>query len=90
MDQRSQVIQLLIAGSVQDVFKALHVPVHFDVLDNFNFDSHEMQERLKKNECILLGVMSEKNQKYTDNYKFYKYLDLYANVTMAFSVEGVN
>lgn len=33
--------------------------------------------------------MTEANQKYTDNYKFYKFLDLYANITMAFSVEGI-
>lgn len=46
--------------------------------------------KLKKNECIMLGVMTEKGQKYTDNYKFYKYLDLYANVLMGFSLEGVS
>lgn len=65
------------------------MPIKFDVLDNFNFENEEMQVKLKKNDCILLGVMTEKNQKYTDNYKFYKYLDLYANVTLAFSVEGI-
>lgn len=78
-----------ITRSVQEVFQALHVPIKFDVLDNFNFENEEMQVKLKKNDCILLGVMTEKNQKYTDNYKFYKYLDLYANVTLAFSVEGI-
>ncbi|CAD8079190.1 unnamed protein product [Paramecium primaurelia] len=78
-----------ITRSVMQVFDALHVPVKFDVLDNFNFDNDEQRNLLKKNECILLGVMTEKNQKYTDNYRFYKYLDLYANITFAFSVEGI-
>ncbi|CAD8092539.1 unnamed protein product [Paramecium sonneborni] len=78
-----------ITKSVMQVFDALHVPIKFDVLDNFNFDNDEQRSLLKKNECILLGVMTEKNQKYTDNYRFYKYLDLYANITFAFSVEGI-
>ncbi|CAD8069998.1 unnamed protein product [Paramecium sonneborni] len=78
-----------ITNSVRTVFEALHVPIKFDVLDNFNFENDDSKKQLRKNECILLGVMTEKNQKYTDNYKFYKYLDLYSNITFAFSVEGI-
>ena len=80
---------LLMVDSVQEVFEALHAPVRFDVLENFNFEDTASQSQLKKNECILLGVLAEKGQKYTDNYKFYKYLDLYANVTIGFSMQGI-
>ena len=41
------------------MFQALHVPVKFDVLDNFNFEDESMKLKLKKNKCILLGVMTE-------------------------------
>jgi isocitrate dehydrogenase (NAD+) len=78
-----------ITDSVQKVFKALHVPVEFDILNNFNFENKHMRELLMKNECILLGVLTESGQKYTDNYNFYKHLDLYANITAAFSMPGI-
>ena len=39
-----------------------------------------------------MGVLSPEKgvkAKYNDNHKFYKYLDLYANVTLAFSIPSV-
>lgn len=48
----------------------------------------KQREALEKNKCILLGVMvPEKGvkDKYNDNHKFYKHLDLFANVNLCFS-----
>lgn len=75
------------------IFDAANVPVIFDRIDNFSFEDSTSREKLKKNNCILLGVMvPEKGvkAKYNDNHKFYKYLDLYANVNLSFSVPSIN
>jgi isocitrate dehydrogenase (NAD+) len=48
----------------------------------------KQRDALQKNKCILLGVMvPEKgvNPKYNDNHKFYKHLDLFANINLCFS-----
>lgn len=48
---------------------------------------------LKKNKCILLGVMvPEKGvkDKYNDNHKFYKYLDLFANANLIYSLPSIS
>ncbi len=64
----------------------------FDRIDNFSFEDMTSRDKLKKNSCILLGVMvPEKGvkAKYNDNHKFYKYLDLYANISLSFSLPTV-
>jgi isocitrate dehydrogenase (NAD+) len=74
------------------IFDAATVPVSFNRLDNFSFEDIKSREQLKKNSCILLGVMvPEKGvkAKYNDNHKFYKYLDLYANVSLSFSIPSI-
>lgn len=74
------------------IFEAVNVPVVFDRIDNFSFEDTKSRELLKKNNCILLGVMVPERgvkAKYNDNHKFYKYLDLYANVNLCFSIPSI-
>jgi hypothetical protein len=42
---------------VLEVFEAANVPVEFDVIKDFTFEDAQKRELLKKNKCILLGVM---------------------------------
>jgi len=97
MSLLSQVLELvlklqvqlnLFADSVVEVFRAANIPVTFDVINDFTFEDLKQRDALQKNKCILLGVMvPEKgvNVKYNDNHKFYKHLDLFANVSLCFS-----
>lgn len=74
--------------SVVEVFRAANIPINFDILRDFTFEDLKHRDILEKNKCILLGVMvPEKGvkAKYNDNHKFYKHLDLFANVTLCFS-----
>lgn len=92
MDLNSQVHSASIAESVVSIFEAANVPVVFDRIDNFSFEDTKARELLKKNSCILLGVMVPERgvkAKYNDNHKFYKYLDLYANVNLCFSIPSI-
>ena len=76
-----------------DVFKAANVPIQFDVLKDFTFEDAANRSLLQKNKCILMGVMvPEKGviPKYNDNHKFYKHLDLYANINLCYSFPSVN
>ena len=78
--------------SVVDVFGAANVPVTFDTLRNFKFEDLKQRDQLERNKCILLGVMvPEKGvkAKYNDNHKFYKHLDLFANVNLCFSFPSI-
>jgi isocitrate dehydrogenase (NAD+) len=43
--------------SVIDVFEAANVPVNFDVINDFTFENIQKRDLLKRNKCILLGVM---------------------------------
>jgi len=82
-----------ITSSVLDVFKAANVPIQFDVLKDFTFEDAANRSLLQKNKCILMGVMvPEKGviPKYNDNHKFYKHLDLYANINLCYSFPSVN
>jgi isocitrate dehydrogenase (NAD+) len=68
------------------------VPVRFDLLKDFTFEDLSKRELLKKNKCILMGVMvPEKglSPKYNDNHKFYKHLDLFANVNLCYSFPSI-
>ena len=68
------------------------MPVQFDKIEDFSFENAEHKERVRKNKTILLGVMAAEkglNPNYNDNFKFYKQLDLYANVNLAFSVPSI-
>jgi isocitrate dehydrogenase (NAD+) len=91
-DHRSQVSLPHNSGSVLDVFAAANVPITFDTLRDFTFEDVAHRPTLKKNKCILMGVMvPEKGQiaKYTDNHKFYKHMDLYANINLCYSFPSV-
>lgn len=75
------------------MFKAANVPIQFDVLKDFTFEDLANRSLLHKNKCILMGVMvPEKGviPKYNDNHKFYKHLDLYANINLCYSFPSVN
>lgn len=43
--------------SVVDVFEAANVPVNFEVINDFTFENIQKRDLLKRNKCILLGVM---------------------------------
>ena len=76
-----------------DVFQAANVPIEFDVIKDFTFEEASKRDLLRKNKCILLGVMvPEKGvlPKYNDNHKFYKHLDLFANVNLCYAFPSVN
>ncbi len=90
---KSQVNLFLSQGSVLDVFNAANVPIQFDTLRDFTFEDVANRPLLQKNKCILMGVMvPEKgvSPKYNDNHKFYKHLDLYANINLCYSFPSVN
>lgn len=75
------------------MFQAANVPVHSDLVKDFTFEDLSKREQLRKNKCILMGVMvPEKGvvPKYNDNHKFYKHLDLYANVNLCYSFPSVS
>jgi hypothetical protein len=57
LDLKSQVDTHFNIESVIDVFEAYNVPINFDLIDNFTFEDVSRRELLKKNKCILLGVM---------------------------------
>ncbi len=59
-----------------DIVKASHAPIHFDIIDNFNFDDPSHKERLFKNPYILEGNLGQTNWKFVENPKLYKALDL--------------
>ncbi len=69
------------------------MPVSFDLLKDFTFEDLTKRTQLNQHKCILMGVMvPEKGvvAKYNDNHKFYKHLDLYANVNLCYSFPSVN
>lgn len=75
---------------VRKVLEAANVPVHFDLLEGFNFEDEEMLRRVKKNQVIMLGGKSPtKSEQFIDNHRFYKELDLYAEVVPCFSMPNV-
>jgi isocitrate dehydrogenase (NAD+) len=87
-DLKSQVLIRIILDSVIEVFRAGNIPVDFDIIKDFTFEDLKQRDALHKNKCILLGVMvPEKGvkAKYNDNHKFYKHLDLFANINLCFS-----
>lgn len=89
---KSLVLHLLKSDSVVDVFQAANVPVRFDVIKDFTFEDIKQREALEKNKCILLGVMVPQKgvkAKYNDNHKFYKYLDLFANINLCYSLPTI-
>lgn len=61
------------------VMEAIHAPINFDIIDNFCFDTPEHRERLKKNQCIMVGNVGETGSRYIENTKLYKSLDLFVN-----------
>ncbi|KAL4449620.1 hypothetical protein ABPG74_007443 [Tetrahymena malaccensis] len=81
-----------ITNSVQQVFKAANVPIHFDVIENFSWEDPVTRERLKKNRVILLGVIPPhgKGQKLVENFQFYNELGLYADVMPAVTLPGIS
>ena len=77
-------------GSVQKIFEAALCPIEWDVLDNFNLNDSVSLEKLRKNECILLGTLPyRKGSDYMNNEKIYKELNLYANMTYGRTLPGV-
>jgi len=54
---KSQVLYYLCSDSVLEVFSAANVPINFDTLRDFTFEDVANRSLLKKNKCILMGVM---------------------------------
>lgn len=66
--------------------------MEFDIIKDFTFEDPFKRALLKKNQCILLGVMVPEEglmPEYNDNHKFYKHMDLFANVTLCYSFPSV-
>lgn len=81
-----------LSDSVQRVFQAGNIPIHFDVIDNFTWEDPVIRERLKKNRVILLGVIPPvtKGSKLVENWQFYNELGLFADVIPAFTIPGID
>jgi hypothetical protein len=45
------------SDSVLEVFNAANVPINFDTLRDFTYEDASNRSLLKKNKCILMGVM---------------------------------
>lgn len=78
-----------LTDSVMKVFDIAGVPIFFDVINNFDFDSEEHRRQLKKNQFILLGNLGKKGSRYVEHLDFYKYLDLFARVTHIYNLPNV-
>lgn len=61
------------------VLEAVHAPINCDIIDNFSFDNLKHRDLLKKNPCVIVGNLGEQGNRYIENTKFYKYLDLFVN-----------
>ena len=62
-----------------EVVEAIKSPIHFDIIENFSFDNPEHREKVKKNKALVVGNLGESGNRYIENTKFYKWLDLYVN-----------
>lgn len=65
-----------ITGAVVECFKACNVPVDFDIISDFNIETPDAVEKLKKNKVLLVGNLGKAGSRYLDNTKCYKALDL--------------
>lgn len=79
-----------LTNSVMKIFDVAEVPLTFDVINNFDFNTEEHKKVLKKNKFILLGNLGQKGSRYVEHLDFYKYLDLYARVTHIYNLPNVN
>jgi len=80
-----------VTRSVQNVFEAAHCPITWDIIENFTLSNPTCVEDLRKNESILLGPLPyREGAKYINNEEIYKHFDLFANLTYARSLPGVN
>lgn len=79
-----------VTRAVQRIFEAAHCPILWDVIENFSISDSACKQKLKQNESILLGPLpTRKGEKYIDNSDIYKDLGLYANLTYARTLPGV-
>jgi len=76
---------------VQRVFAAVHAPITWDLIPNFDINDPDCKAKLRKNECILLGMLSEDTkERYMESTKLYKYLDLYANLIHTRTIPNIS
>jgi isocitrate dehydrogenase (NAD+) len=78
-----------LTNSVMKVFDVAEVPLNFDVINNFDFNTEEHKKQLNKNQFILLGNLGQKGSRYVEHLDFYKYLDLFARVTHVYNLPNV-
>jgi isocitrate dehydrogenase (NAD+) len=79
-----------ITDAVRKVFQAAKVPVHFDIIEEFDFKKSDHKMALKKNKCLLMGNTGRKNSMTLEHTEFYRYLDLHARVVHAYNFPGIN
>ena len=78
-----------LTSNVMKVFDVAEIPLNFDVINNFDFESEEHRKQLNKNQFILLGNLGQKGSRYVEHLDFYKYLDLFARVTHIYNMPNV-
>ena len=76
-------------GVVTKVFQTANVPVHFDILEDFDFKNPEHKLALKKNKFLLMGNTGRKGSPTLEHTEFYRHLDLYARVVHVYNLPGV-
>jgi len=69
-----------VTNSVRDIFEAAYVPVDFKVLDNFDMENSSDLKKLQSNPAILIGNLGHTGDRYIEDIKLYKALDLYVRV----------
>ena len=79
-----------ITDCVKQVFRAAKIPIHFDILEDFDFKRPDHKEALKKNKYLLMGNTGRKGSMTLEHTEFYRFLDLQARVVHAYNFPGIN
>lgn len=76
-------------NSIIEIFNAAKCPIHFDVINQFSFDSFSDRKALRKNQAILLCNPERKGEYSVPNSPYYKYLGLYIKVIHNYNMQNV-
>jgi len=81
-----------ICASVEEVFRTIHAPIHFDHIPHKDLHSDEIIARIKRHPAALKGVvysMAGEGTVPSPNMTLRKRLNVYADIVQVFSFPGV-
>ena len=78
-----------VTNSVIDIFQAAYVPVDFKVLNDFDMENSSDLKKLQNNQAILIGNLGHTGERYIEDIKLYKHLDLYVKVLHTMALPNV-